>query len=526
MPDYRAVVSQLGPRLFEPAIGIWKDGMPRAGMGQIVDELTRFLRIRKKNGELIRLKPNRAQCQYLGARTRRNIILKARQVGMTTYIAARFFLSTLFRAGTVTLQVAHTQESAQQIFHIVRRFFESWSDLTKHVVTDRCTLRELAFADSDSRYLVDTAGNPRAGRGLTIHNLHASEVALWPGDSRETMASLLAAVAPDGMVDVESTPHGVGDYFHCEWLRAKRSEPGAMTPHFFPWWLEEHYRQELPPEGAAAYTTEEHAFAEQHGLSPEQMQFRGWVHSTFGELAPQEYAESDATCFLVSGRPVFDTRQIEQRITHVPEPVAQDYNRALLIWYPPQPGRNYIVGADVAEGGDRGDYSAASVIDAATGLQCAELLERWPIWRFAQELAELGRRYNNALIAVERNNHGHAVLYALRYKHEYPRLYRHMGLHNDSDARAAEGWPMNARTKPEAIQELARMLRDAPETFNSSRLLEQCREFSWTAGGGMAARGGRLANDSNGHDDLVIAMAIALAVRAQSPPVELLTAGG
>lgn len=525
MPNYRAVVSLLGPRLFEPAIGIWKDGMPQAGMGQIVDELTRFLRIRKKNGELVRFKQNRAQSQYLRERTRRNIILKARQVGMTTYIAARFFLSTLFRAGTVTLQVAHTQESAQQIFHIVRRFFESWSDLAKHVVTDRFTLRELALSETDSRYLVDTAGNPRAGRGLTIHNLHASEVALWPGEPRETMASLLAAVAPGGMVDLESTPHGVGNYFHSEWLRAKRGEPGAMTPHFFPWWLEKQYRRELPPEGAAPYTAEEQTLAEQHDLSAEQMQFRRWVRATFGELAPQEYAETDATCFLVSGRPVFDTQQIERRMAQVPEPMAQNYNRALLVWYPPQPGRSYIVGADVAEGGGRGDCSAASVIDAATGLQCAELLERWPIWRFAQELAELGRRYNNALIAVERNNHGHAVLYALRHKHEYPRLYRHMGLHNEYDARGAEGWPMNARTKPEAIQELARMLRDAPETFNSSRLLEQCREFSWTAGGGMAARGGSPTSDSSGHDDLVIAMAIALAVREQSPPVELLTAG-
>jgi hypothetical protein len=341
------------------------------------------------------------------------------------------------------------------------------------------------------------------------------------------MASLLAAVAPDGMVDVESTPHGVGDYFHSEWLRAKRGEPGAMTPHFFPWWLEKQYSRELPVEGAEPYTAEEQALAQQHALTAEQIQFRRWVHSTFGELSPQEYAETDATCFLVSGRPVFDTKQIEQRMAHVPEPVAQDYNRALLIWYPPQPGRSYIVGADVAEGGDSGDYSAASVIDAASGLQCAELLERWPIWRFAQELAELGRRYNNALIAVERNNHGHAVLYALRHKHAYPRLYRHMGLHNDYDVRAAEGWPMNARTKPEAIQALARMLRDAPETLNSLRLLEQCRGFSWTAGDGMAARGGSSARGGfSSHDDLVIAMAIAVAVRAQSPPVELLMAGG
>jgi hypothetical protein len=127
------------------------------------------------------------------------------------------------------------------------------------------------------------------------------------------------------------------------------------------------------------------------------------------------------------------------------------------------------------------------------------------------------------VIAVERNNHGHAVLHALRHQHHYPRLYRHRGLHGAAEACAADGWPMNAQTKPEAIQALARMLRDAPEVFSSARLLEQCRSFSWTEDGGMAAREGTVSDDSSGHDDLVIAMAIALAVRAQAPPLELLT---
>jgi hypothetical protein len=128
------------------------------------------------------------------------------------------------------------------------------------------------------------------------------------------------------------------------------------------------------------------------------------------------------------------------------------------------------------------------------------------------------------LIAVERNNHGHAVLLALRHQLHYPRLYRHWGIHGAFDSSPADGWPMNAQTKPQAIQCLARMLRDAPEAFSSSRLLEQCRSFSWTEDGGMAARAGSAASDASAHDDLVIATAIALAVRAQAPPVELLTA--
>jgi hypothetical protein len=272
------------------------------------------------------------------------------------------------------------------------------------------------------------------------------------------------------------------------------------------------------------YSEDEKALIERHRLKPEQIEFRRWIRATFGELAPQEYAESDAECFLLSGRPVFETAIIERRTRELPEPVTAEHNRAVLCWYPPEHGRTYIIGADVAEGRERGDYSAAVVVDAASGLQCAELLERWPIWRFAQELDALGRRYNTALIAVERNNHGHAVLQALRHQFQYPRLYRHHGLHGAVEPCAADGWPMNAQTKPAAVQCLAGMLRDAPEAFNSVRLLEQCRSFSWTEDGGMAARGGTADSDPSGHDDLVIAMAIALAVRAQAPPLELLTA--
>jgi hypothetical protein len=523
MPDYLEVVRRLGPLLFKPAREFWPNA-PGAGKGQIVDVLVRLLNIRRRDGRLSQWKQNTAQESYVESRTERNIILKARQVGMTTYIAARYFLLTLFRAGTVTLQVAHTQESAQQIFRIVRRFFESWRSLRRDVVTDRSTLRELAFADSDSRYLVDTAGNPRVGRGLTIHNLHASEVALWPGDPRETMASLLAAVAPGGQVDVESTPHGVGGYFHSEWLRAKRREPGAMTPHFFPWWMEPSYVRPLEDASAQSLSPDEQQLIERERLTPEQIAFRRWIRAAFGELAPQEYAENDAECFLLAGRPVFETAAIERRLRELPEPVTAEHNGALLCWYPPERGRTYIIGADVAEGHERGDYSAASVVDAVSGLQCAELLERWPIWRFAQVLDALGRRYNTALIAVERNNHGHAVLNTLRHQLHYPRLYRHRGLHGAVKPCAADGWPMNAQTKPATVQCLAGLLRDAPEVFSSARLLEQCRSFSWTEDGGMAARGSASSDETSAHDDLVIAMAIALAVREQAPPLELLTA--
>jgi hypothetical protein len=473
------------------------------------------LLIRDRSGDLSLIHPNAAQQEYARKRTHRNIILKARQLGMTTYIAARFFLSTIMRPGTVTLQVAHSLESAQQIFRIVHRFVEHLHpDELRRIRLTRANVRELAFAGVDSRYIVDTAGNENAGRGLTIHNLHASEVALWPGHPQETMAALLAAVAPGGAVDVESTPHGAGGYFHAEWLRAVAGQGAGQgfTSHFFPWWLEPAYRLPLAPgESLEPFSEEETLLISRKNLAPEQIKYRRYLAHTFGGLAPQEFAETDADCFLVSGRPVFDVHAIEARLRHLVPPLRVAQNGAEWMWFEAQRGRSYVIGADVAEGGADGDFSAAVVLDLETGLQCAELMARWPIARFAQELARLGERYNSALIAVERNNHGHAVLYALQHEFNYSRLYQHA----DSAAGAGKlGWPMNARTKPQAIGALAMMLRDAPATFASRRLLEQCRSFAYGDDCEMAALPGT-------HDDLVIAAAIALAVREQGGGMHL-----
>lgn len=476
-----------------------------ARVSKIDSYLPRVLRIRDRKGCLVPLLPNAAQQQYARLRTNRNIILKARQLGMTTYIAARFFLSTIHFPGTVTLQVAHSLESAQQIFRIVHRFVEHLHpDELRRVRLKRANVRELAFAGVDSRYIVDTAGNENAGRGLTIHNLHASEVALWPGQPQETMAALLAAVAPGGAVDIESTPNGAGGYFHSEWMRAKAG--GGFTPHFFPWWLELAYRLPLSPgESLEPFSEEETLLIAKEGLTPEQIKYRRYLAGTFGGLAPQEFAETDTACFLVSGRPVFDVHAIDARLRQLAQPLRITLNGAECIWLEPQLERSYVIGADVAEGGAEGDFSAAVVLDLETGLQCAELMARWPLSRFAQELARLGEHYNGALIAVERNNHGHAVLYALQHEFNYSRLYQHV---ESSSGTGKLGWPMNARTKPQAIGALEQMLRDAPATFASRRMLEQCRSFAYGDDCAMAALPGT-------HDDLVIAAAIALAVREQ-----------
>jgi hypothetical protein len=138
-----------------------------------------LLKIRDKEGRLIGLRPNKAQREFAAKFRGRSIVLKARQMGVTTWVAAQFFVSTITKRGTLTVLVAHDQQSAQEIFRIVHRF---WENLPKRLRkgalrTSRANVRQLVFPALDSEYRVETAADPDAGRGLTIQNLHGSEVA-------------------------------------------------------------------------------------------------------------------------------------------------------------------------------------------------------------------------------------------------------------------------------------------------------------------------------------------------------------
>ena len=129
-------------------------------------------------------------------RGQRNIVLKARQMGLTTWAAARFFLKTITQPGTLTLQVAHTQESAEEIFRIVHRFLDCLPERLRKgcLRTSRANVRQIVFPIFDSQYRVVSAGERNAGRGMTVQNLHCSELARWPGDPAETLAGLRAAL--------------------------------------------------------------------------------------------------------------------------------------------------------------------------------------------------------------------------------------------------------------------------------------------------------------------------------------------
>ncbi len=466
-----------------------------------------LLRVRDRDGRIRALWANPAQRRFEERRGQSNIVLKARQMGMTTWVAARFFLKTITQPGTLTLQVAHTHQAAEGMLAMTRRM---WEELPAALREGPLRLRrsnagQMIFAETGSEIRVASAADGNAGRGLSVGNLHCSEVSRWPGNAAETLAGLRAALVPTGELILESTPNGAYGAFYEEWLAgvdaAGEGETGRLVRHFLPWWLEPQYvGSTVAPE---AMSEPERRLVAQQGLSGAQIGFRRSLERSYGAMRSQEFAEDPQLCFRATGACCFEVEVLEERLGAAPEAFGRRRSGALLTWYPPAAGRSYTVAVDTAGGGAEGDFAAVQVVELSTGLQCAELQERLRPAELARVAAALGREYGGpegeALLAVERNNHGAAVLAYLETQERYGRLYRQRG---------EAGWLTSAASKPEIVARLGTLLSESPGRFSSRRLLRECRAFVTDAHGRAGAAPGA-------HDDLVMAMAIAQAVRAE-----------
>ena len=371
-------------------------------------ELTeKVLKIRNRLGRNVGLAANEAQQRYHSKVGQRNIVLKARQMGVTTWIAGRFFLKTILHPGTVTVQVAHTQEAAEQIFRIVHRFLDHLPEAWREGALKgaRRNARRIVFPEMDSEYLVETAGDRNAGRGLTITNLHCTELARWPGDAAEILYGLMATLSPEGELVMESTPNGACGCFFKEWQEAEKTK---TVQHFFPWWLEPTYVGER---GAGGRDDGGRAAIDGNG---------GVEAGTdrVPAAGPSELSRAgEAGVCRGCQRMLSGQRRMLLRSGIDPQTVARGQRsggntaeRGTAHLDAARGREEYVVAVDPAGGGSEGDYTAMEVIDMETGLQCAELEEHLPPLETAAVAADLARQYNGALLAVERNNHGFGVL--------------------------------------------------------------------------------------------------------------------
>jgi hypothetical protein len=175
----------------------------------------------------------------------RTIVLKARQMGCSTYVEGRFYWRVTHRCGVRAFILTHEAEATDNLFEMAQRYHQNCPELFRpHLGAS--SAKELYFDILDSGYKVGTAGNKGVGRSSTIQLFHGSEVAFWP-HPEEHAKGIMQAVprVPETEMFLESTANGEGNYFHHMWQEAERGI-GEFEPIFIPWYVITKYREPAP----------------------------------------------------------------------------------------------------------------------------------------------------------------------------------------------------------------------------------------------------------------------------------------
>lgn len=201
---------------------------------------------------IVPFKPNRAQRKLLKRLHKRNIILKARQLGFTTFIAIMFLDSALFAHPTRPVSaaiVAHVDDVAKEIFRDKIKFAYDQlpAYLQEAMPLERDRADKLEFSHNGSWVRVSTSF-----RGGTLTHLHISEFgkicATNPAKANEVVTGSIPA-AEMGMIFIESTAEGrAGEFFTMTQRSRRLNDLGRRLTnkefrfHFFPWWDDKDYR--------------------------------------------------------------------------------------------------------------------------------------------------------------------------------------------------------------------------------------------------------------------------------------------
>lgn len=484
---------------------------------------SKALKIRTKGGEIKPLVLNEAQRYFLQqieqqlAETGRirAIILKGRQQGLSTVVGARLIWRTSQQKAKKALVVAHKAESTRALFDMTRRYYDNLPEVLKP--EKRYSSRsELVFGKLESSYAVATAGGEGIARGETLQYLHASEMAFWAKISAaENFNGLMKAIPnADGTeAYIESTANGVTGVFAETWRAAVAGENGWL-PIFIPWFWQKEYRIK-PPKGFER-TPQEQELADRFGLDDKQLAWRRREIAQNGlDLFRQEYPCTPDEAFLTTGRPVFNQDKLAVQLRDAPEPIAtmeltpagsefeEQPRGPLKVYREYDPAETYTIGADVAMGVRGGDYSVAHVLDGSKRQAAVYRAHVHPDY-FAVVLNALGRRYNDALVSVESNNHGLLTVNKLSKDLLYPNVYQEVIRDTVLDRETVKlGWSTNVKTKPLAIDLLRAAHRDDDVEVYDRTTLEEMRSYILTEEGKLEAEQGC-------HDDCVMSLAIAV----------------
>lgn len=403
--------------------------------------IERYIKIDTKEGDIVAFQLNDAQIALYkelclqrrrGERMRINI-LKARQLGMSTFIAALYIILTLLVPGQRAVVVADIAENAKKIFEKYQFMYQSLPEWIKDVIplkADNAHELVVAYGARKSSIRVVTVGD-HAGRGTTCQYLHLSEVAFWK-DIKSVIKSLNQTVSTKNAYSIiiyETTANGVNEYKNM--YDNAVGGNSSFKAVFYPWFLDKDYRMDY--NGFKLMPHEEKLVKELHLDLTQIAWYRFKLNEMEGDLnsLKQEYPSTPLEAFITTGSSLFpmdlvlkrkseilnkkfpryefvwDKKKVSEQgdvITLVNPHLMENQIGLITIFEEVKNGHPYIVNVDPAMGGD--DNFVAQVFDNHSCKQVAKLCinhnsnYQW----LGEQIYCLCRYYNNAFLNAECNN--------------------------------------------------------------------------------------------------------------------------
>jgi hypothetical protein len=292
--------------------------------------------ISTKSEGLVLLKPNYMQRRLHKdviqtsrekARPVRSIVLKARQLGASTWIQLWHYVQCDLNKDRRALTLSYDDPSTIELHEKSKTVYANqW--FPRKVRRNSGQLLEFDRPHSSVIY-TRTAGTEAAGRSLTVHHQHQSEIPMWP-DPEGTSLSAQQAVPTHANTSIfkESTAKGAHGKFYNDWNEAVAGESDYI-PFFAPWFWDTTYALPFPSDDhkrafMEKLNPEEREIRARHGLSAEQMAWRAWKirNDCSGSLAlwNQEYPTTPEDAFLSTGSPVFNPRAVRRLQDNIAPP--------------------------------------------------------------------------------------------------------------------------------------------------------------------------------------------------------------
>jgi len=414
----------------------------------------------------------------------RNIILKSRQLGISTLSAGMALWQMIFQKDTNVLVIATKQDTAKNLVTKVKFMYENLPSWLKLGFEEN---NKLALRLKNGSQVKAVSAASDAGRSEAISLLIIDEAAFIEGNRiEEIWASSQQTLSTGGRAIILSTPNGTGNFFHKMWVRGEEGTNG-FTPIRLPWTVH--------PERDEA-----------------------WRNQQEDELGPRMASQECDCDFTTSGNTVFTPELLNYYDTLTIDPVERrGIDGSFYVWEYPDYSRKYLVVADVARG-DSKDYSAFHIIDIEECKQIGEFKSQIGTKEFGHMLVAIATEYNNALLVIENANIGWNTIQVVidkGYKNLYYSPKGDAATNADSflargyditdTTKMVPGFTMSMKSRPLVIGKLDAYLRDKSITIQGKRSLEEMRTFIW--------KNGRAEAQGGYNDDLVMSLATACYVR-------------